>query len=750
MNILDGLGPRLAAGLMTLACLVQARAYTGVLAGRPMGARVTVLQTTDLHDHARSADRMALAPPARGGYARIAAYVASVRATAGHPVLLVDSGDWSMGTVYDLTLQDRPLALAFADALGYDCLTLGNHEFDFGPAGLARILAARGPGPHVPLVASNLDPGRAPELARCCGSDRAIQPCLVRTLANGVRVGFLGLMGRAAAAEAPGAAPARFQDYAARDYRPIQARVDALRSRCDLVIALDHAGTDAAGQTGEDVDLARHVSGIDLIASGHLHQPMAAARTVAHGAWRTILCCAGACGSHVARVDLVCGPDGAALEASELRPMTDAGLTALGLPGAGDPAWVARLAATDRDLERRLDPVFSRVTRWPGASLYRPVVDCPRALEPDDRSAFPAPNALGDLCADAFRAAALATNGSGRAVVAVVATGELRGGLAGGAPATCADLYGLLPLGRSPDPDQADPAGAPLVQAYLAPDGLRDLCALQLLAQAGCTGAERYPHLSGLGYGLRPGAAGRFFRAVGTAAAGGPGLAIRLMAMARAAIGPMWTFAATDLACTGPPVPLPPGRTRLVLDHYALGMVAGLRARCGIRAALYQGPRGRARLDNSPEGRRRVLANRLALEPAWAVRERGDEAVQPFPPAFGPGFRIPAPGAPPVLALRPFREVQAWAALVRLMSLMGGPGRAPGGAAVGRMPPEYASVADFHQFPGSGAAVRRRNASYPLARIRNLADPILARAVTPRLAGVPTSPGAPRVLREAP
>lgn len=716
MNIPIGLGPRLAAGWMALACLVQARAGTGILAARPVGARVTVLQTTDLHDHARSADRMAADPPARGGYARIAAYVASVRATAGHPVLLVDSGDWSMGTVYDLTLEDRPLALAFADALGYDCLTLGNHEFDFGPGGLARILAARGPGPHAPLVASNLDPGGDPELARCCGSDRAIQPWLVRTLANGVRVGFLGLMGRAAAAEAPGAAPARFQDYAAGGYRRIQARVDALRRQCDLVIALDHAGTDASGRTGEDVDLARHVTGIDLIASGHLHQPMAAARTVARGAWRTILCCAGARGTHVARVDLVCGPDGAALAASELRPMTGAGLTALGLPGAGDPAWVERLAATDQELDRRLGPVFRRVTRWPGASLYRPVADCPVALEPDDRSVFPAPNALGDLCADAFRAAALAATPSGRATVAVVATGELRGSLAAGVPATCADLYGLLPLGRSPDPDQADTPGEPLVQAYLAPDGLRELCALQLLAQAGA-GAERYPHLSGLGYRLRPGAAGRFFRAVGGAAAGDPGLERRLMAMARAAIGPMWTFAAADLDCTGPAVPLPPGRTRLVVDRYALQMVAGLRARCGIRAALYQGPRGSARLDGSPEGQRRILANRLALEPAWAWPTGREAAGDPFRPVPGPGFRWPAPGAPPVLALRPFREVKAWAAVLRLVGRLGDPVRGAGG----RIPPEYASSADFRRFPGSGAAVRRRNAGYPLDRIQDLA-----------------------------
>jgi hypothetical protein len=61
--------------------------------------------------------------------------------------------------------------------------------------------------------------------------------------------------------------------------------------------------------------------------------------------------------------------------------------------------------------------------------------------------------------------------------------------------------------------------------------------------------------------------------------------------------------------------------------------------------------------------------------------------------------------------------VKAWAAVLRLVGSLGGPDRGAGG----RIPPEYASAADFRRFPGSGAAVRRRNASYPLDRIQDLA-----------------------------
>src|SRR5579862_6456017 len=107
---------------------------------------ITILQTTDLHHHANGADHTGLDVDPKtgmgvtGAYARIAAYIGSVRGSAGHPVVLVDSGDWTMGTLYDLTLSSRPLGLAFLDAMHYDCVTLGNHEFDYAPKGLAQIL----------------------------------------------------------------------------------------------------------------------------------------------------------------------------------------------------------------------------------------------------------------------------------------------------------------------------------------------------------------------------------------------------------------------------------------------------------------------------------------------------------------------------------------------------------------------------------------------------------------------------------
>jgi hypothetical protein len=739
---------------------------------------VTLLQTTDLHDHAQGAGRLSGGPSSVGSYARIAAYVAQVRASCAHPVLLVDSGDWSMGTIYDLTLGRRPLALQFVDRLRYDCITLGNHEFDDGPGGLVRILGAARTafGFRTPIVASNLELHGDPDLAPLFQPGGGLRRALVKTLPNGLRVGFLGLMGRDAAQDAPRAAPVGFFDLA-RHYERVQALVDELRHRrgCRLVIALDHAGTDASGAGGEDVELARRVTGIDVIASGHAHHPLDAARTVTSGAWTTRILCAGAYGTHVSRLDLLYRADSGTVivEASSNRPMTDAGLGTLDPPVAADPVFARLQADADPALDRMLAPVLDLLPqegRNPGApgGIYRPVARCAQDLRPNDGEGFLAPCGLGDLCADALRAVGNGLRGGGPAspggdptpcAVAVVATGVLRGGLEAGAPVSFADGYGILPLGLSPDPAQAGLRGEPLYSVYLDPGGLRELCAMQGLAQAGLAGSSYYLNLSGLSYQLDPQAADTFFvwarcarvlvltgrrAAAGSApaaqalaalaslpadqgqallaagAAGNPyaralagpgrgtaglaqnldalaqvaaaavrdgasgtGLDALMMARATAAVGPLSLFDPADPACTGPVAPLGAGRARVVLDGYALAMVDAAQARFGTRAPIYPSATGDALRIGTPEGRRAILANRLALDPGG-----------------------------------PFQEVKAWMAL--LFYLSAPPGRG-GHFRGGWISPEYGSSADFRRFASDGEAVRTRNAAYPLDRIRDLA-----------------------------
>jgi 2',3'-cyclic-nucleotide 2'-phosphodiesterase (5'-nucleotidase family) len=540
--------------MIKLLALAAALLLTGcsIVSGAPPAepalqgeAQVTLLQTTDLHHVANGAGHVAAGHPGSpGAYARIAAYVEAVRGTAGHPVLLVDSGDWSMGTCYDLTLGQQPLALLFMDALAYDCATLGNHEFDYGPAGLARILEAGRSAFafRTPLVASNLLLNGDGDLAPWVGPNRRVPPTRVQVLPNGLRVGYLGLVGRDAAGAAPAAAPVAFRPFDG-DAAWVQALVDDLRQRqgCHLVIALSHAGTDAAGTSGEDVDLASRVRGIDVIASGHTHTSLPAAVTIANGTWTTRILDAGAYGTHVARLDLTYHAATGATEvtAPASQPMTDPGLAAFRDGLVPDPAFAFLVGATDRQLNQGLGAFFTRVASFPdydpqdsATGLYHPVGTTAQDLVANGSDPVPGPNGLGNLCADAERAvpnlllarilraqgwngspgdpglpalrARLQANGLDPQpfAAAVVATGVLRSSLRAGTPLSFADVYNILPLGASPDPAQALPIGYPLLGAYFTVPDLRKLCALQLAAQAGLVSGDFYLHLSGVRYRL--------------------------------------------------------------------------------------------------------------------------------------------------------------------------------------------------------------------------------------------------------
>ncbi|HJV48369.1 MAG TPA: metallophosphoesterase, partial [Geothrix sp.] len=492
--------------------------------------QLTILQTTDLHHHANGSDHVGADSQlssmdayrgAEGSYARISAYVNQVRASAGHSVVLVDSGDWTMGTLYDLTLGQQPLALRFLENMRYDCVTLGNHEFDYTPKGLATMFQAAQASFtfQTPIVASNTALNGNADLAPYIGTGKLVQPTHVEVLANGLRVGYIGLMGKAASATAPAAAPVSFTDFSL-NYAPIQTLVNDLRTaqKCDVVIALSHSGTDATGNAGEDVDLARHVTGIDVIASGHMHNPLSAAHTVANGTWNTQIICAGAFGTNVARIDLTVhvGAHTSSLVASSNVAMTDAALDAEHAGLQPDASFDFLVRANDQELNGALAPVFMEsFPDYDAANLAKGVFHTVGLASQDmvsnERNPVLCPNGLGNLNADAVRATpngiltqvlkAFGWNGSPSdpnlpGVMALVqslgvdptfyqgglvASGVIRGSLRAGVPLSFTDIYNVLPLGITPDSTQALPVGYPLVSAYLEVADLKKLCALQLV-----------------------------------------------------------------------------------------------------------------------------------------------------------------------------------------------------------------------------------------------------------------------------
>src|SRR3954466_11559559 len=134
--------------------------------------KVILLQTNDIHSNLEGHDAVLDYTPATtgddqtvGGISRLATRIAAERAAAGDtPVMLLDSGDFLMGTAFEFVMTPDAAELQEMQALSYDAIPLGNHEFDWTPTGLFLVLtAARTHGFNLPIVASNLklDPAQA-------------------------------------------------------------------------------------------------------------------------------------------------------------------------------------------------------------------------------------------------------------------------------------------------------------------------------------------------------------------------------------------------------------------------------------------------------------------------------------------------------------------------------------------------------------------------------------------------------------
>lgn len=236
---------------------------------------VTIIHTNDIHSHLLGFGPNGEYTPLTtgddttvGGIARIAGKVIEIRADrdfSGTPTLLVDAGDFMMGTGFELLRGKAELSLM--DALDYDAITIGNHEYDWTPAGTAQIFSnIVGLLLDLPVVASNVifDPVHpGDDDLNALFTAGVIQEWYTQTLSNGLKVGFFGLIGEDAVSVAPFAYPVTFEDRGVA----AEAMVAALNTGgVDLIVCLSHSGLE------EDSALAEAVSGIDVIISGHTHE----------------------------------------------------------------------------------------------------------------------------------------------------------------------------------------------------------------------------------------------------------------------------------------------------------------------------------------------------------------------------------------------------------------------------------------------------------------------------------------------
>ena len=230
--------------------------------------QVTVLFTHDLHSHFLPVE--AEDGGESGGYARLASVIRKEKQE--HPdALLLDGGDFSIGSLIQTLYTSRAAELRTMGALGFQATTLGNHEFDHESSGFAQMLqAAYTSGDVLPeILLANYRPSQQNpdqlDIQRAMAAYGIKESAIFET--GGVKVGVFGLMGLDAHDCAP-TSGFELEDPAVAAKRCVEKLKE---QGAELIVCLSHSGTDGNAKKSEDEQLAKNVDGIDVIVSGHTH-----------------------------------------------------------------------------------------------------------------------------------------------------------------------------------------------------------------------------------------------------------------------------------------------------------------------------------------------------------------------------------------------------------------------------------------------------------------------------------------------
>lgn len=245
-------------------------------------AHLRIMESTDVHVHVFPYDYYADKPNDTMGLARTASIIDQIRAEATNSILL-DNGDFLQGNpmgdfiAYERGMKEgdvHPVIKAM-NVLGYDCSTLGNHEFNYGLDFMFKVLA----GANFPFVCANLTKG---DLAADPTDDELfLKPYIVldKTVKDGsgaehpIRIGLIGFV------------PPQIMTWDSRHLqgkamtrdivKAAEAWVPQMREEgADIVIAMSHSGMGPM-EYAENLEnasvLLAGVEGVDAIITGHSH-----------------------------------------------------------------------------------------------------------------------------------------------------------------------------------------------------------------------------------------------------------------------------------------------------------------------------------------------------------------------------------------------------------------------------------------------------------------------------------------------
>ena len=202
--------------------------------------------------------------PTRGGLARLATKVNQIRQEKkDEPVLLFSSGDIMGGSPYAwLIPEGQSYEIKLMQKIGYDGITFGNHEFDYGPDVLAKFYARAGFKDNdvvgnTSILIANMEVPKGTLL-----SEIKLLPYKIYTLSNGLKIGAFGILGDAAYKLAPAHGYVAYNDEIEIAKKTVQKLKD---EGVDIIVLLSHSGIEA------DRVLAEKVKDINIILGGHDH-----------------------------------------------------------------------------------------------------------------------------------------------------------------------------------------------------------------------------------------------------------------------------------------------------------------------------------------------------------------------------------------------------------------------------------------------------------------------------------------------
>lgn len=224
---------------------------------KTMDGQIVILHTNDVHG-------------AIAGYAKVAALKDAYEAKGAY-VLLMDAGDFIQGDP-TVSVSVGATAVELMNMAGYDVVSMGNHEFDYGYENMKTLAATA----EFPIVDANV----------LYNGKVAFEDNVVFTAPDGTKIGVFGLDTPETATKAH---PAKIQGvtFLAEDklFDCAKKQVAALEAEgCDYIVCLGHLGIDDESTGNRSIDLLKKVSGIDVFIDGHSHSTLGEVTAAAEAA----------------------------------------------------------------------------------------------------------------------------------------------------------------------------------------------------------------------------------------------------------------------------------------------------------------------------------------------------------------------------------------------------------------------------------------------------------------------------------